>query len=111
MYSQFADHIQDIRFKEANLHTITAVSRFNNLPPVGLLPVKLPVGGLDIKNAAASTGFAPQTFFGQLGSKEVAMLDASRLRRLINESFHNEPIDLNRNKKLVFICFGKTSER
>ena len=100
MYSQFADHIQDIRFKEANLHTITAVSRFNNLPPVGLLPVKVPVGGLDIKNATASTGFAPQTFFGQLGTKEIAMLDASRLRRLINESFQHDPIDLKQDKKV-----------
>ena len=100
MSSQFADHIQDIRFKEANLDTITAVSRFNNLPPVGLLPVKVPVCALDIKNATASKGFAPQTFFGQLGTKEVAMLDASRLRRLINESFQHEPIDLKQDKKV-----------
>lgn len=100
MYSQFADHIRDIRFKESNLHTITAVSRFNYLPPVGLLPVKVPVGGLNIKNAAASTGFAPQTFFDQLGSKEVAMLDASLLRRLIQESFQHDPIDLKQDEKI-----------
>ena len=98
--SQFADHIQDIRFKEANLDAITAVSRFNYLPPVGLLPVKVPVGGLNIKNSAASKGFAPQTFFGQPGTKEVAMLDASRLRRLINESFQHDPIDLKQDKKI-----------
>jgi hypothetical protein len=100
MYSQFAEQVQDIRSKETNLHTITAASRFNYLPPVGLLPLKAPVGGLSIGNAAASTGFAPQTFFGQLGSKEVAMLDASRLRWLIQESFQHDPIDLKQDKKV-----------
>ncbi|HSK71888.1 MAG TPA: hypothetical protein VK892_09355 [Pyrinomonadaceae bacterium] len=100
MFSQFADHIRDIRSKEANLHTITAVSRFSYFPPVGLLPVKAPIGGLNISNAAASAGFAPQTFFGQLGSKEVAMLDAPRLRRLIQESFQHDPVDLKQDKKV-----------
>lgn len=100
MYSQFADQIREIRSKETNLETITAVSRFNYLPSAGWLPVKVPVGGLNISNATTSKGFAPQAFFGQLGSKEVAMLDGSRLRWLIQESFQHDPIDLKQDKKI-----------
>ena len=101
MYYQFANQVEDIRSKEANLETITAAQSFQLIfLSAGFLPVKVPVGGLNISNAAASKGFAPQTFFGQLGSREVAMLDGSRLRRLILESFQYDSIDLKQDKKI-----------
>lgn len=100
MYYQFAEQIQDIRTNETDLHLISALSRFNYLPPAGLLPLKTPVGGLNISNSAASKGFSSPTFFGQLEPKETAMLDASRLRPLILESFQHNPIDLKKDEKV-----------
>ena len=86
MLAQFDDHIQDMRANETNLGAIVASQRFGYLPPVGLLPV---VG------TASPAGFNPQTFFGALASKDVAMLDGSLLRSLLHEALYHEPIDLS----------------
>ena len=86
IFSQFDDHIQDMRTNETNLGAIVALQRFGYLPPVGVLPV---VG------TASPAGFNPHTFFGALASKDVAMLDGSLLRSLLHDALYHEPIDLS----------------
>lgn len=100
MYYQFAEQVRDIRSNETNLHQIAAKDRFTYLPPLGILPLKTPVGGLTITNSSVSKGFSSQVFFDQLEPEEAAMLDAARFRQLISESFQYDPIDLRKNEKV-----------
>lgn len=100
MFYQFADQVKDIRLNETNLHQIAAKDRFSYLPPLGVLPLKTPVGGLTITNSSVSKGFSSQVFFDQLEPVEAAMLDAARFRRLIQESFQYDPIDLKKDEKV-----------
>jgi hypothetical protein len=93
MFLQFQDQVQQIRANEAGaMPTMAATARFAYLPPVGMLPIAA--------DPPARGGFNPPTFFGALGSRDVAMLDGNALRSLLHEARYHEPIDLSSPAKI-----------
>lgn len=88
---QFADQIESLQIEETDLRAIEADDYFRFLPPAGLLP---------IVSSNANDGFDLDEFFGPKGSEEIALLEGSRLRALLNESLAHEPIDMNTDEKV-----------
>jgi hypothetical protein len=91
MFLQFQDHIADFASVGTNLSTIAADDYFTFLPSAGLLPVR-GVGSPD--------GFDPSVFFDSdppnlHASRDVALLDASLVKSLLNDSFHHDPLHLS----------------
>jgi hypothetical protein len=84
-FQQFQEQIDDMLAAEPDLSVLRVTDRFDYLPPVGIVPI-----------AAAGTrsGFSEQIFFENRFLPHVGMLDGDRLRSLIAESLHHEPIDL-----------------
>lgn len=92
MFLQFEEQIEDIRLNETtNLPLIKASDRFTFLPPAGLLPVL---------TDSSPSGFSPQTFFGDLASRDIAMTDGRLLRQLMQEALYHDPIDLRDPEKI-----------
>jgi len=91
MFLQFEEQVEDIRTGETNLGSIGLDSRFKYLPPVGILPVSGPGSG---------TAFSPLTLFGNRAGRELAMLDAARLRELLEDSLRHEPFDLDATERV-----------
>lgn len=90
-FLQFEEQIEDIRATETNLASLALASRFKYLPPVGLLPVS----GL-----GSATSFSVLAPFGQRTSRDIAMLDAERLRQLLDDSLSHEPFDLDATERV-----------
>jgi hypothetical protein len=91
LFFQFQEHIDDIAASGEDAAQIVASQRFDFLPPMGFLPLRL----------GSRAGFDPQTFFGaDVISRDVAYLDADRLRPLLQESFFHFPIELSRQERV-----------
>jgi hypothetical protein len=97
LFLQFQDQIDDIAGSGEELGTIVAAQRFDYLPPMGFLPLQL----------GARTGFDPQTFFGaDVISRDVAYIDADRLRPLLQESLFHAPIELSQQERVqLYLVF------
>jgi hypothetical protein len=91
MFLQFEDHARDLLAREPAPETVTARDRFSYLPPAGLLPVRGPV---------LARGFDLATFFADLASADVALIDAGSLRALLHEAASYEPTDLGQVGRL-----------
>lgn len=91
MVLQFEDQIRTIRASESNLGAISAVDRFDFLPPLGLIPVL---------GAGSPAGFDTNTFFGALASRDIAPLDAGGLRSLAHDAIYQEPIPVGASGKI-----------
>jgi len=91
MMQQFADQIENLQIEETDLRAIEADDYFRFLPPAGLLP---------IASYGAEDGFDLDEFFGSKGSEEIALLEGSRLRALLNESLTHEPVDMDTDEKI-----------
>jgi hypothetical protein len=91
MMQQFADQIESLQIEETDLRAIEADDYFRFLPPAGLLP---------IASSSANYGFDLDEFFGPKGSEEIALLEGSRLRTLLNESLTHEPVDMDTDEKI-----------
>jgi hypothetical protein len=84
-FLQFQEHIDAITKEGTGAISFNATDRFDFLPPVGVIPIA----------GDASAGWIDWgSFFGGRGSNDVAALDASVLRPLLNDSFYHEPINL-----------------
>ena len=85
VFLQFQEQIDDIAASGDDLTTIAAQDRFEYLPPLGFLPLKI----------GTRAGFDPQTFFGEgMLPRDVAVTDGDLLRELVRESFSHDPIAL-----------------
>ncbi len=93
MFLQFQDQIEDIRVREKNLASIVATTRFDYLPPLGLLP---------IGSTLASSGFDYRTFLGQQTYRGPVFVEGAQVRSLMHESFGYPPIDLS-SKVLIWL--------
>lgn len=91
MFLQFQDQIEEMRLREQNLMSISALSRFDNLPPVGILPIGSPRGGFDYR-----------TFFNDQTHRTPVFIEGGRVRFLVHESFNYPPIDLS-SKVLIWL--------
>lgn len=85
MFLQFEDHLEDLYAGPVDPSSIVADQNFWFLPPAGMVPV---LGG------PSPRGFDASTFFGDLGTRDLAMIDAASLRPLFQESLAQAPIDL-----------------
>jgi hypothetical protein len=81
-FLQFQAHVADL-LGTSGLSGIAAADRFAFLPPVGIVP---------ITGAGSSSGFDPDDFLGGQGSDELATLDGTLLRALVQESLWHDPI-------------------
>jgi hypothetical protein len=102
LFLQFQEQIDDITAGNDDLTQIVALQRFDYLPPLGFLPLQL----------GSRAGFDPQTFFRtddvsrQVMSRDIAYLDAHRLRPLLQESFFHAPIELSRQERVqLYLLF------
>jgi hypothetical protein len=91
MYLQFQSQIDEIKLNETNLDAIKASERFEYLPPVGILPIKI---------TGSPSGFDVQTFFGARASRDIATTDGNLLRGLLHEATYHEPIAVNAPGKI-----------
>ncbi len=82
MMLQFDEQISQI---PANGQAVVAArDRLLFLPPAGIIPLHVGSGG----------GFDLAAFFGQLASRDVALIDGVQLPPLLREALDHEPIDL-----------------
>lgn len=103
MFLQFQDQIDDIRRDETTLvESIVATTRFEHLPPVGILPafgVQQIPDQLPRNPGRTSRGFDYRQFFQNhfqnKTMREPVFIEGAQLRSLILESFDYPPIDLN----------------
>jgi hypothetical protein len=100
LFLQFQDQIDDIAASGEDVNTIVATQRFDYLPPMGFLPLQL----------GSRAGFDPQTFFGsEVISRDVASIDADRLRPLLEESLSHAPIELSQQERVqLYLVFENT---
>jgi hypothetical protein len=91
MMRQFVEQIETLQIEERDLRAIEADDYFRFLPPVGMLPVAV---------SGADDGFDLDGFFGPKGSDEIALLEGSRWRALLNESLTHEPVDMDADEKM-----------
>jgi hypothetical protein len=91
MFLQFQDQVQEMREKESGLTSLVASSRFDYLPPVGLLPV---VG------AGAVRGFSYPKFFEHQTYRGPFVIEGARLAALFRTALAYPPIDRNSREML-----------
>lgn len=85
IFLQFQEQIDDMAASGDDLAKVAAADRFEYLPPLGILPLKV----------GTRAGFDPQTFFGAaMLPKDVAFTDGDLLRDLARESFAHDPVVL-----------------
>lgn len=85
LFDQFQDQLADLvraETPQARLADEPAAKRFDQLPPVGLVPI---IGG------SGTSGYDPERFLGGQGSVELAALDADALRALVREGLDHTP--------------------
>jgi hypothetical protein len=91
LFLQFQEQIDDVMGSGEDATAIVATDRFDFLPPMGFLPLQI----------GSRAGFDPQRFFGSdVISRDVAYLDADRLRPLLQESFLHSPIALSERSRV-----------
>lgn len=73
------------------LETEQAADRFEFLPPVGIVP---------IQGEGSVSGFDPETFLGDQGSRELATTDAALVRPLVQESLSHDPIQVGGSERI-----------
>jgi hypothetical protein len=97
LFLQFQEHVDDIASSGESASAIVATDRFVYLPPMGILPLQI----------GTRLGFDPHAFFGpDVVSRDIAYLDADRLRPLLQESFLHDPIDLSsRTRVQLYLVF------
>lgn len=100
MLQQFQDQVADMAQAEPNLAGMVGTSRFDFLPPVGLMPLVAPAGLLQSAAASSPAGFNPQSFFGNQASHDVALIDGDSLRSLWHEARYHEPLPLGTQDKI-----------
>lgn len=84
MFNQFERQIEAIREKERPIGLIEARSRFDYLPPVGIIPFSTP---------KTSRTF-DMTFFTGLKVRDPVFINGSKLQALVRKSYSYPPIDL-----------------
>jgi hypothetical protein len=89
-FLQFQGQVDEL-VGTGGLETETAGDRFGWLPPVGIVP---------IQGEGATSGFDPDTFLGEQGSRELATTDATLVRPLVEESFWHEPIKVGGSERI-----------
>ena len=100
LFLQFQEQIDDIATSGGDLQAIAAADRFDYLPPMGFLPLQI----------GSRPGFDPQKFFGSdVISRDVAYLDADRIRPLLHESFLHAPIALERQERVQLYLIYENS--
>ncbi len=85
MFSQFQEQIEAIRGKDQPIARIEAKSRFDYLPPVGIIPFSTP----------RTSGTFDMNFFNGLAVRDPVFINGAKLQALICNSFSYPPIDLN----------------
>jgi hypothetical protein len=84
MFLQFQDQIEEMRLQGQNLKSIIGITRFDKLPPVGILPV----GDL-------GAGFDYRAFFGNHTYRAPVFIEGAQLLSLWHESLRYPPIELS----------------
>ena len=84
MFLQFQEQIGDMLETERSLTGFNIADRFELLPPFGIVPISVD---------GARTGFDEALFDGY-ALPHVGLLDGDRLRALLADSFHHEPVAL-----------------
>jgi hypothetical protein len=84
MFLQFESQIRSILL-QGDAGSIAAETRFQFLPPAGILPVA---------TESSPAGFNPQIFFGTHASMDVATTDGDLVRDLFQDALSHEPIEL-----------------
>jgi hypothetical protein len=97
LFLQFQEQIDDVAAGGGDASTIVAAEQFDYLPPMGFLPLQI----------GSRPGFDPQRFFGSdVISRDVAFIDADRVRPLLHESFLHAPIDIARQERVqLYLIF------
>lgn len=96
-FHQFQEEIDDMLASELDLSAVKVSDRFDYLPPVCIVPIAA---------SGARSGFNEATFFENRFLPHVGTLDGDRLRSLIAESLHHEPIDLTAGDPLqLYVVF------
>ena len=97
MFLQFQEQLEGIRLGEWHPESMTAIDRFDYLPPLGLLP---------IWSDPASPGFDYRTFFGKWPFREPLFMDGDQFQRVLQASFIHAPIALTDTaNKVMFWLF------
>ena len=91
MFLQFQEQVKEMRETESNLHTIEAMTRFDYLPPVGILPLT-GVGG--------AQGFNYQKFFADQEYHPPVLIEGASIDYLIRASLMYAPISLQNKDPL-----------
>ncbi len=97
-FLQFQDHVQDLRFDQANPGGLRSADYFRYLPAAGILPVaatRWPIGYTD------SAFFAGMTIRNEL-TNAPNIIEGTRLETLLRESFQYPAIDLQ-SKVLLWV--------
>lgn len=102
MFLQFEEQLREIRENETSLNTFVASTRFDYLPPVGLLPTA---------NVGNNSGFTYQKFFEQQAFHEPVFLEGAMVNPLIDMSLNFAPLNLaNKDPiKLFNVVDGPTT--
>jgi hypothetical protein len=102
MFLQFAEQLREIRENETSLNTFVASTRFDYLPPVGLLPTA---------NVGNAPGFTYQKFFDQQAFHAPVFLEGAMVNPLIDMSLNFAPLNLaNKDPiKLFNVVDGPTT--
>ena len=85
LFCQFQDQVAETLLNAGTASAVRAADRFAYLPPVGLVP---------ITGAGSRTGVDPAQFLGAQGSDELATIDASEVRELVQSSFEHTPLQV-----------------
>lgn len=92
MFLQFQEQLETLRKNEGSLETISALSRFVYLPPVGILPLK----------SASGRGVEVNAFFDGVPHRNPEFIDGAQFAALLREAIEYEPIDLS-NGEMVWL--------
>lgn len=96
-FYQFQAQIDEMLASEPDLSRIRVSDRFDYLPPACIVPIAA---------SGSRSGFNEQTFFENRFLPHVGTLDGDRLRSLIAESMHHEPINLTAGDPLqLYVVF------
>jgi hypothetical protein len=89
-FLQFQEQVDDMLVAEQSLTRISIADRFDWLPPLGVVAISV---------AGARTGF-DETLFDGRALAHVGMLDGARLRSLLADSVHHEPVGLGAGERV-----------
>ncbi len=93
MFLQFQEQLDGLRLAGQNLSAMVGNTRFNHLPPVGVLPIQV---------SGVSTGFNYQIFFQGVTYREPVYIEGARVRSIIQEGLDYPPIKLT-SKEMIWL--------